>query len=380
MQGHTNRVEFLSSVGEPPESGHHTRRSTNRIRTSAALPLDEFLFRRALVRDRLQADRFETTLRLVLVIPSGERAAPGHSAAIFAALSASGHDTDVYGWFEQEAVAGAIRWYRSGVEPAAGDQARVERELECRLGAAAREYRVCSYIYAPNAGSIAAPFREAVTEGADLRALHQGIKRALDIVGSSMLLLACSPVLLTIAALVKATSKGPVFFRQQRIGLHAKPFTMLKFRTMHADSRHDLHQQFVSQFIQGGIKSDAGSNAPVFKLVADPRITKIGHFLRRSSLDELPQFWNVLIGEMSLVGPRPPLPYEVKVYKGWHLRRILEAKPGITGLWQVTGRSRTTFDDMVRLDIRYAAAHSIWIDLKILLDTPRAVITGSGAR
>jgi lipopolysaccharide/colanic/teichoic acid biosynthesis glycosyltransferase len=108
-------------------------------------------------------------------------------------------------------------------------------------------------------------------------------------------------------------------------------------------------------------------------------VTTVGAFLRRSSLDEIPQFWNVLRGDMSLVGPRPPLPYEVRCYKPWHRRRVFDAKPGITGLWQVTGRSRTTFDEMVRLDIRYARTHSLWGDLKILLATPRAVISGSGA-
>jgi lipopolysaccharide/colanic/teichoic acid biosynthesis glycosyltransferase len=117
----------------------------------------------------------------------------------------------------------------------------------------------------------------------------------------------------------------------------------------------------------------------VFKIVDDPRVTSIGHFLRKSSLDEFPQFWNVLKGDMSLVGPRPPLVYEVAKYKRWHRRRVLEAKPGITGLWQVTGRSRTTFDEMVRLDLRYARSHSVWTDLKILLATPRAVISGKGA-
>jgi lipopolysaccharide/colanic/teichoic acid biosynthesis glycosyltransferase len=117
----------------------------------------------------------------------------------------------------------------------------------------------------------------------------------------------------------------------------------------------------------------------VFKIVDDPRVTPVGHFLRKSSLDEFPQFWNVLKGDMSLVGPRPPLAYEVAQYKRWHRRRVLDAKPGITGLWQVTGRSRTTFDEMVRLDLRYAKNWSVWMDLKILLATPRAVMSGRGA-
>lgn len=379
MQAQPHFAEFPSNGAAAAVRGHQARRSTNRTRPLATLPLEEPLFQRALHRDLLQADRFDTTFGLILVVPSKRRRVVGHSAAIFAALAATGQDTDVYGWFEQGAVAGAIRWHRSSAATSPA-QTCVERELERRLGKEAKQYRVRVYAYAPNTESMPAPFRKAVADRAVRNAFHRWFKRGLDIVGSSILLLASTPLLLTIAAVIKATSKGPVFFRQQRVGLHAKPFTMLKFRTMHADARHDIHQQFVSQFIQGGIKDETGGNASVFKLVVDPRITKIGHFLRRSSLDELPQFWNVFTGEMSLVGPRPPLPYEVKVYKGWHWRRVLEAKPGITGLWQVTGRSRTTFDDMVRLDLRYAKAHSIWIDLKILLDTPRAVITGNGAR
>jgi lipopolysaccharide/colanic/teichoic acid biosynthesis glycosyltransferase len=134
----------------------------------------------------------------------------------------------------------------------------------------------------------------------------------------------------------------------------------------------------VTQFITSGGQSEPVKDAP-FKIANDPRITPLGHFLRKTSLDELPQFWNVLCGEMSLVGPRPPLAYEVEKYKQWHCRRVLEAKPGITGLWQVTGRSRTTFDEMVRLDLRYARKRSVWNDIRILLATPGAVVGGKGA-
>jgi len=148
---------------------------------------------------------------------------------------------------------------------------------------------------------------------------------------------------------------------------------------MKVNADHRIHQQYVEGFIQAGPSAASGGDA-VFKLTNDPRVTPVGDFLRKSSLDELPQLWNVLRGEMSLVGPRPPLPYEVARYKHWHRRRVLEAKPGMTGLWQVTGRSRTTFDDMVRLDLRYAANCSVWTDLKILVATPRAVLSGKGAR
>jgi len=158
-----------------------------------------------------------------------------------------------------------------------------------------------------------------------------------------------------------------------------QPFTILKFRTMHCNAGDALHHQFVSSFIKArGQVPDPGTNG-VFKLTNDPRVTPVGRMLRKTSLDELPQLWNVLRGAMSLVGPRPPLPYELEQYKPWHRRRVLEAKPGITGLWQVSGRSRTTFDEMVRFDLRYARTRSLWADLKILLATPAAVISGKGA-
>jgi lipopolysaccharide/colanic/teichoic acid biosynthesis glycosyltransferase len=188
-----------------------------------------------------------------------------------------------------------------------------------------------------------------------------------------------SPLFLLLAALVKLTSPGPVFFRQERVGHMMKPFRMLKFRTMCVNADHAIHHRFVSSFINPGGQAVDSGTAQFFKIANDPRVTPIGRFLRRTSLDELPQLWNVLRGQMSLVGPRPPLAYEVDQYKSWHLRRVLEAKPGLTGLWQVTGRSRTTFDEMVRLDLRYARTYSFWMDIKILLATPRAVISGKGA-
>jgi len=178
---------------------------------------------------------------------------------------------------------------------------------------------------------------------------------------------------------VKLTSKGPVLYRQRRVGQFGRPFTMFKFRTMHVDVDHRIHEDYVENFIQC-VQSATSLKDAAFKLVDDPRVTPVGNFLRRSSLDEMPQFWNVLRGEMSLVGPRPPVLYEAARYKRWHRRRVLEAKPGMTGLWQVSGRSRTTFDDMVRLDLRYAKNPSLWTDLKILLATPRAVLSGRGAR
>jgi len=152
---------------------------------------------------------------------------------------------------------------------------------------------------------------------------------------------------------------------------------------MYVNNDSGIHQEYIKKFIleQGSynIKNGDRGKENVYKIKDDPRVTPIGRFLRKSSLDEFPQFINVLKGEMSLIGPRPPLPYEVKIYDIWHKRRITEVKPGITGLWQVNGRSSTTFDEMVRLDIRYIKEWSIWLDIKILFQTPRAVLVGKGA-
>jgi lipopolysaccharide/colanic/teichoic acid biosynthesis glycosyltransferase len=210
-------------------------------------------------------------------------------------------------------------------------------------------------------------------------------KRLMDIAGSMVLLTISAPVLLMIAAAVKFSSEGPILYRQRRVGQYGKPFTFLKFRSMYVDNDPAVHKNYVLGLIAGKaerhpeVANDSGSGAGVYKLTQDDRITRVGAFLRRSSLDELPQLFNVLKGEMSLVGPRPAIPYEVAAYQTWHRRRVLEVKPGITGLWQVHGRGRVKFDEMVRLDLRYARDWSPWLDVKILLCTPRAVIIGGGA-
>ena len=185
-----------------------------------------------------------------------------------------------------------------------------------------------------------------------------------------------APVMLVTMAAVKFSSPGPMLLRQVRIGRRGEPFKMLKFRTMYVNAGHGVHQEYMAWFIKSSGQQPR-TGREVFKLTNDPRITRPGRILRRTSLDELPQFWNVLRGDMSLVGPRPPLPFEVDQYQPWHRRRVLEAKPGITGLWQVSGRSRTTFDDMVRLDLHYARTHTLWTDIKILAATPRAMFKGA---
>jgi lipopolysaccharide/colanic/teichoic acid biosynthesis glycosyltransferase len=208
------------------------------------------------------------------------------------------------------------------------------------------------------------------------------LKRIIDFMGSLLGLIFLSPVFLLVALAIKLTSRGPVFFKQERIGQRGERFIFLKFRSMYENSDEKAHKDYITNFISSPREDSADSrntNAPVvYKMEADRRVTPLGKFLRKTSLDELPQFINVLKGEMSLVGPRPPIPYECDLYDIWHRRRVLEVRPGITGLWQVEGRSRRTFNDMVRLDLKYINEWSLWLDLKILIKTPWIMLTGSG--
>jgi lipopolysaccharide/colanic/teichoic acid biosynthesis glycosyltransferase len=186
---------------------------------------------------------------------------------------------------------------------------------------------------------------------------------------------------LAIALCISLDSRGPVLFRQKRVGKGGHEFICYKFRTMYHDADPEIHRRYVQSLIRNQAPDGYTGNektAPIYKLQKDPRITRVGAFLRRASLDELSQLFNVVKGEMSLVGPRPPLPYEVQEYQDWHLAR-LAVLPGITGLWQVRGRSKVTFDDMVRMDIEYIARQSLWLDMKILLLTIPAVFGGQGA-
>jgi lipopolysaccharide/colanic/teichoic acid biosynthesis glycosyltransferase len=184
-----------------------------------------------------------------------------------------------------------------------------------------------------------------------------------------------------ISLAIKMDSPGPIIFRQTRIGRSGGKFEFLKYRSMRVNSDESIHREYVSNLIKGRLDkiNQGNEKKAVFKMRSDPRITRVGKIIRKLSLDELPQFWNVLRGDMSLVGPRPPIDYEIEKYEPWHLRRILEMKPGITGLWQVGGRNTTSFDDMVRLDLRYVRNWSLWMDIKILFKTILEMIRPSGA-
>ncbi len=206
------------------------------------------------------------------------------------------------------------------------------------------------------------------------------LKRLLDVAAAFLCIVLLSPIFLFIALGIRLTSKGPVFFRQNRVGQGGREFTFYKFRTMRVDTDERLHREYARNFINGkGIDRDGRADGqPVFKLTNDPRVTPVGRMLRKTSLDELPQLLNIVRGEMSLVGPRPPIAYEIQHYKEWHRRR-LEAKPGLTGLWQVSGRSSVPFNEMVLMDLYYIDNWSLWSDFKILLRTIPVIVSGKGA-
>jgi exopolysaccharide biosynthesis polyprenyl glycosylphosphotransferase len=215
-------------------------------------------------------------------------------------------------------------------------------------------------------------FREPLSDA------ERVIKRLSDLVIATTVLIMVSPLWLLIVLLIRIDSKGAALFRQERVGMDGRVFLCYKFRTMRQNADENLHREIYKQNIKGKIAPDNSNGALYGKVPNDPRITRVGRFLRRSSLDELPQLLNVLIGDMSVVGARPPIPYEVEEYAAWHRRR-LDMKPGITGLWQVSGRNRLTFDEMVKLDLYYIENWSLLFDLKIILLTLPAILRGDGA-
>jgi exopolysaccharide biosynthesis polyprenyl glycosylphosphotransferase len=214
-----------------------------------------------------------------------------------------------------------------------------------------------------------------VADTSHFSGLQGTLKRLLDIALASLAVLLLSPLLLVIVLLVKRSSPGPILFVQERIGKNGVPFDFYKFRTMVHNSDDAIHRQFAAMFITGGEQPETKKR--VFKMTDDPRVTRVGRWLRKTSLDELPQLLNILKGEMSLVGPRPPIAYELDLYQPWHHER-LRVTPGLTGLWQVSGRSNVPFEEMVRLDIQYINNWSLGEDLRIIAKTIPVVVHGAG--
>ena len=363
-------------------------------RQRSGLFFDDDAFAQILSRERMRTDRSGRPLLLVLL----ELRAPSRRALfekvlvrVIDSLEVCTRQTDIVGWYKEGSIIGVI--FTDVIDsPEVVDlivakvKLSLKEDLPGRIRVSACRYPDPGKDPGDDHGSTCRPDAR-LYPAVRRKSWALFCKRALDVAGSLMLVTLLAPVFVIAAFAVKLTTPGPVFFRQPRIGQRGKPFTFLKFRSMRADADPALHQNYVKEFITAGkaTRNGCGSDESLrqnglYKLHRDPRVTAVGRFLRATSIDELPQLLNVLRGEMSLVGPRPPLAYEVEQYDAWHRRRILEAKPGITGLWQVKGRSRTTFDEMVRLDLSYVDRWSIWSDIAILFQTPRAVLLCRDAR
>lgn len=357
--------------------------------------LGEELFQRMISLERKRSERSRKPF-LLMIVDMGDQQRTSERVtkaltSILTGVSEGTRETDVVGWFKTGHSVGVMFTEISIEDRAAILGTMITRVSDTLKGTLSSEQfsqvNLSFHLFPEDwqDGEQRMPPNSALypdlEKREESRRVFNAVKRAMDIGGSLLALAVLSPLFLAIALAVKLSSQGPIFFRQKRIGRHGMPFVFLKFRSMYTNNDAAKHKEFVRRLIvnssEPGLKDENGE--VIYKMTADPRITKIGSFLRRTSLDELPQFINVLKGEMSLVGPRPPIPYEVEAYDFWHRGRVLEARPGITGLWQVTGRSRVKFDDMVRLDLQYARTWSPWMDLKILLRTPGAVVLGEGA-
>ncbi|MFL6446644.1 MAG: sugar transferase [Bryobacteraceae bacterium] len=356
--------------------------------------LDEQAFHRAVRLERKRTDRSQTVFVLMLLDVTAIVAEDWDDVTLgrlISTLQASVRETDVLGWASSQTIIGILfteislelRKAILGVLHARVSAVLYDSLSFQQFSQISLTQHLCPENWEhdiPARPSHPALYPDLVDEE-HVRGFFSVSKRLIDLSGSFVGLLLCAPLFLAIALAIKLSSSGPVLFRQVRVGQYGAPFVFLKFRSMYVGNDPKIHREYVKALINGGAErmASTGTGRAVYKLTRDPRITRIGSFLRKTSLDELPQLINVLKGEMSLVGPRPAIPYEVEAYRSWHRRRILEAKPGLTGLWQVSGRSRVSFDEMVRLDLRYAMARSLWLDLKILLQTPLAILLGDGA-
>jgi lipopolysaccharide/colanic/teichoic acid biosynthesis glycosyltransferase len=374
----------------PERSGSADASNGYRPRTALGhlYVLEEDGFHEAIRRERRRSERSAKSFVLMLVrfrqrLKNGSGIRPVHKLA--AALRDSVRETDTMGWYQEGRSLGVIFTELGDANRSvvlASLKQRVAKAISSNfleLESLAPAFTFHFFPEEPGSGGHAMDFSlyPELYQATWVTKVARGIKRLIDLLGSALALTLLLGLLIAIALLIKLTSKGPILFRQTRIGQHGNAFTFFKFRSMYVNNDATIHKEYVARLIAGQTEL---SGAPgVYKITNDPRVTSVGRFLRRTSLDELPQLLNVLKGEMSLVGPRPPLPYEYEHYDIWHRRRILEVRPGLTGLWQVNGRSRTCFDDMVRLDLKYTAQWSLWLDLKIFLLTPKAVLFGDGA-
>jgi len=352
----------------------------------------ENYFQDMLYMERKRAERSKKTFLLMLINISSllnENGDSKHAKMIAQVLSSFKRETDIAGWYKYNTIMGVIL-----TEIGGSDEDLIKEKIFKKFSGILRSDQVrkmkVTFHRFPEKGNKS----KAIKQKMDLklypinsrlrycRKTSIFLKRGIDIILSLIGIILFSPLFVSIPILIKLSSSGPVFFRQNRVGQYGKEFTFLKFRSMYINNDDSIHKDYVANLIQNnGHDESKNSNNKKgsYKITNDSRVTRIGYFLRKSSLDELPQFFNVLKGDMSLVGPRPPIPYEIEHYNIWHKRRIRRVKPGITGIWQVNGRSSTTFDEMVRMDIQYLRKWNLLMDIKILLKTPFVVINGKGA-
>ena len=381
----------LSNQTKEPNSADPLLETTP---TVERIPLDEETFRGMIAIERKRTERSRAPFLLMLLEAVNDESANKNRTTLRKAISAllfSSRDTDLIGWYQEGVIVGAMF---TGL--VVNDRRAILDTFLTKVTTNLREelseeqfnqVRVSFHLYPddwdhekPGRPSNAALYPDLISRDKGKRTVLV-VKRVIDIFGSATMLTLCAPLFAVIALVIKFSSKGPVFYRQMRVGRYGQTFPFLKFRSMYVDNDCGVHKEFVMRLIGSHpvSKGQSESERSVYKLTNDKRITRVGRILRRTSLDELPQFLNVLMGDMSLVGPRPPIPYELAAYQTWHRHRLLGVKPGITGLWQVLGRSSIRFDEMVRLDLRYASTWTPWLDFRILLRTPKAVIKGTGA-
>ncbi len=358
-----------------------------------AVEYDEDAFNRILALERKRSERSKRPFMLMLLsldrVPAGE-IGNNPRGKIVSCLASCKRDIDILGWYRSGSVIGII--FTEICDSINGTVSeciteRIKASLASNLEPGEIEkidisFHLFPEKLGPDGSSTQLTLYPDIKRNRNSQKKALFLKRVIDIVGSLTAIVLSAPLFVVISALIKLTSEGPVFFRQKRVGQYGKTFTFLKFRSMFVNNDPSIHREYVKDLIcadDNGSRNGCSQKKEVFKIQNDPRVTPVGRFLRRTSLDELPQFINVLVGDMSLVGPRPPIPYELENYDLWHRRRLLDMKPGITGMWQVEGRSITTFNEMVRLDIYYMTNWSIWLDLKLLLKTPLAVLTSKGA-
>ena len=344
------------------------------------LPLNEFL--KDLNREKRRSERSKEPLSLVLYQVDDKTARDSqHAAQLVELLHSSKRVTDFLGHVGSDKIAvlcpdtdgQGIKGFMQKIDSRAGDLHFV--------GVAATYPDELFDNIANGKCTRAALVPFLASDATERRDSGYSLKRGLDIVSALMAICLLAPLMLVVAAIIATTSRGPIIFRQTRVGKGGAPFTFYKFRSMVTDVDDSIHREYVASLIKSGDAEGSAANGkrPTYKLKADPRVTPIGRLIRKTSVDELPQFFNVLKGDMSLVGPRPPIPYEAAQYQPWHLRRVMTLKPGITGIWQVEGRSRVPFNEMVRMDLRYIRECSLALDLKILLRTVAVVVRGEGA-